>query len=150
VRREPFKTTVLGIILFGVLSSWIANHLGLIHFGTLFGRTMIPTITATPSPTPRGEPSDSTHKDKRADLKKEQLVEQYDSLNSRFAAVEASLQQRTRDLGNLPMKPEITASIQTTRLDLAEAQGALSQGDLDRAALRLKRVEEALKYLESL
>lgn len=143
--RERFKTTVLGIIFFGVLSSWIANHLGLIPFSKWFGHP--PTL---PTPTPKRDESKPNIKVGRLDPRQEQLAEQYDSFNSRFSAVEASLQKRASDLGNLPIKPEITASIQTTRSDLAEAHGALAQGDLDRAAGRLKRVEEALKYLESL
>jgi hypothetical protein len=117
------------------------------------------TGSSNPTPevktTPKQEQPSPIHNDERADLRKEdprkeQLAVRYDSFSSRFSAVEASLQQRARDLGSLPVKPEVTASLQTTRADLAEAKSALSHGDLDRAALRLKRVEETLKYLESL
>lgn len=149
MQREPFKTTVLGIIFFGVLSSLIAAQLGF-RIEKLFHRSSGPIPTATPLPTTPAVTPKSVQSSLVADPRKEQLGEQYDSFNSRFSAIESSLQQRAHDLGNLPMKPEITQSIQTTRSDLAEAQNALLQGDFDRAALRLKRVEKALKYLESL
>lgn len=140
-----------------MLTSWIANQLGVIKF-SMWSRNGS-TLTRVPSPTPAQSPTPTPTKDKsgfkekkneRIDPRKEQLLEQYDAFSSRFSAIEASLRQRASDLGTLPVKPEVAASIQTTRSDLAEANSALSQGNLDRAALRLKRVEEALKYLESL
>ena len=143
--RESFRNTILGTIILGVVSSWMANQLGFINIREWF--TSAPRSMPTPTPTPTPTPA---RKDVRMDPRKEQLLEQYDAFNSRFSAIEASLHQRASDLGNLPVKPEVTASIQTTRSDLAEANSALSQGNLDRAAIRLKRVEEALKYLESL
>jgi hypothetical protein len=109
----------------------------------------------TPGPSPlitpiKQEKSSATHNDERADPRKELLLARYDSFSNRLAAVEASLQQRARDLGDLSIKPEITTAIGTAQSDLAAAKEALSHSDFDRAALRLQRAEEALKYLESL
>ena len=92
--------------------------------------------------------SGSTNKSK--DLKRKSLLWQYDSSAARFSSVEASLLQRARDLGGLPLKPEITAAIENARSDLVGVKVALDDGDVDEASLRLNRVEEALKYLESL
>jgi hypothetical protein len=114
------------------------------------GGAVTPSPSATPIKSDVNQAPDQFHTVQGFDSRKEQLAEQYDSFNSRFSAVEASLQQRMGDLESLSVKPQITASIQTTRADLAEARGALSRGEFDRAALRLKRVEVALKYLESL
>ena len=77
------------------------------------------------------------------------LKAEYDSLENRFRADEQTLRYRASDLGNQPVKPEITSAIETCRSDLAAARVALSVGDIDAAALRTKRVRTALKDLES-
>jgi hypothetical protein len=74
----------------------------------------------------------------------------YDSLASRFRAIQTSLGERTKDLSGSPVKPEIVSAIEMARSDLAAANKALSQGDTEIAGQRLDRVERALKYLESL
>ena len=61
--REPFKTTIFGIIVLGVISSWIANQVGFISLSRLFGSapqehetTRIVQIVdgrKTPTPTPK-------------------------------------------------------------------------------------------------
>jgi hypothetical protein len=80
------------------------------------------------------------HKDPRREV----LAEQCDSLVARSKAVETSFRERSRDFAGLPIKPEIAAAIETTKLDLAAAEQALSRDDIDNASLRLKRVEESL------
>jgi|ERR1017187_1639950 hypothetical protein len=82
--------------------------------------------------------------------RREVLAQQCDSFVGRFKAVETSLRERSRDFAGFPIKPEIAAAIETTKLDLAAAEEALSHDDIDNASLRLKRVGETLRYLESL
>jgi hypothetical protein len=164
-RKPLHERSFWGYVVAGLLVGLVVAFIGAVVFTPLGNRINRgfnpPPGTGSSNPTPevkttpkQGQPS-PIHNDERADPRKEdprkeQLAVRYDSFSSRFSAVEASLQQRARDLGSLPVKPEVTASLQTTRADLAEAKSALSHGDLDRAALRLKRVEETLKYLESL
>jgi hypothetical protein len=158
--KEPYhQRSMFGYILAGLVVAFIAA----VFFnpiGNRVDRALNPqpgpspgTGSPTPSPTPsrgpfKGEES-GAHNDQN-DSRKELLSQQYDSLSARFTAVEASLQQRARDIGSLTIKPEITASMGTTRSDLAAARDALSKSDFDRAALRLQRIERELKYLESL
>jgi hypothetical protein len=78
------------------------------------------------------------------------LTLEYDSLNERFSAVNQSLIQRAFDLGNLPLKPEITAVLGTTRADLAEIEQALQDRHWNVATQRIGRVKKSLSYLESL
>ena len=62
--REPFKTTVFGIIALGVISSWLANQLGFISLNRLFGTSeeqhekahVVQIIDGRPTPTPTKVP----------------------------------------------------------------------------------------------
>ena len=159
--KEPYhQRSMFGYILAGLVVAFIAAVF-FTPIGNRVDRLFNPPPrplpderSPTPSPNPpkgsgKGEESSATHKDQH-DSREELLLQQYDFFSARFTAVEASLQQRARDIGNLTIKPEITASIGTVRSDLAAAKEALSKSDLDRAALRLQRIEQELKYLESL
>lgn len=75
---------------------------------------------------------------------------EYESLTSRLSAVDESLTRRAHDLGELPVKPEIVSSVQTSRSDLAAARMELQNRDFHDAASRMERVRTALEYLESL
>jgi hypothetical protein len=86
----------------------------------------------------------------RDDAWKERLIQQYDSCSGRFAAIDTSLHKRSADLNGLPIKPEIVTALETSRSDLAAVKEELSRGELEHASQRLKRLEESLKYLESL
>jgi hypothetical protein len=80
----------------------------------------------------------------------EELAAEYDSLVSRLTAAESSIRRRSRDIGDQPLKPQIGNAIEASRSDLAVAHEALARRDIDGAILRMNRVKEALKYLESL
>jgi hypothetical protein len=163
----------IGSVVFTPLGGWIQRAIGPTHSMESSREPASPTISpnvshldsaadkpkADPKRTAQGaaertvsenEKLESRPADKREDLKKRSLAQQSDSFAARFYSVEASLRQRAQDLGGLPIKPEITAAIETTRSDLTEAKEALAHGDLEGASLRMNRVEEALKYLESL
>jgi hypothetical protein len=86
----------------------------------------------------------------RVDADLASLTPEYDALEGRFAAVNQSLTQRARDLGDLPPKPEIAAALGTTRADLAAVGKALEGRNCDAAKLRMERVKKNLSYLESL
>jgi hypothetical protein len=73
---------------------------------------------------------------------------EYDSLASQVDAIQATLQQRAAGVG--PLKPEISSAIDTARRDLASIQAAITNGDRNAAAARLKRVRDAVSYLNSL
>ena len=107
-------------------------------------------IVDAPLPEPKTGESVGDKKNVRTDFSTEGLREQFDSFSARFTAVEDSLRRRALDLGNQPIKPEITATLQTARSDLVEAKDALAAGDIDRAKRRLQRITEELSYLESL
>jgi hypothetical protein len=81
---------------------------------------------------------------------REGLNAEYESLISRFSAIDKSLTQRAHDLGDLPIKPEIASALELCRSDLAAAQAALYTGNSDLALSRMNRVREKLRYLESL
>lgn len=94
--------------------------------------------TQRPMPSPRSSATEG------------ELKAEYDAFTTRLTSVEASLRDRTRERGDLPVKPEVNSAIQTSKLDLLSAHKSLSNGNPNDAAKRLNRVKEALKYLESL
>ncbi len=149
--KEPFyRRTTFGYLSSGLLVALVSTMVFSPLRDRIFSHVteqVSPTPTATPQP-PKTDTRDK--KNLHTDLNAERMREEYDSLSSRFTAVEGSLKQRSLDLGNQPMKPEITAALQTARSDLAETKDALAAGDFDRAKRRLQRIEEKLSYLESL
>jgi len=98
-------------------------------------------------PAPAG---DASHREADLASRSEALMEQYDALNTRLAAAEASFETRARDLGDLPLKPEIASAIATSRLDLEAARDALSKQDYNQASARITRAQKLLEYLENL
>jgi hypothetical protein len=102
------------------------------------GVTPLPSLVTHPKPGPIAQSAS------------DDLQSEYDTLTSRIAAVAASLQQRARDLGDAPIKPEITAGLGDCRLDIAAAKKAIDRRENAVARSRMDHIKSALKYLESL
>jgi hypothetical protein len=110
-----------------------------------------PPLTPVPKRDSEGPTARPMNKVNPAISSREESIRiDYDALMSRFSAVEASLRQRSQDLGGSPIKPEITTAIAECRADLAASLAALSEGQHSLAISRLDRVRRNLKYLESL
>ncbi len=78
------------------------------------------------------------------------LKMELEDLTDRLTALRATLMQRTWDLGNLPVKPEITSALYTAKTDLRQADEALARQDYSMARARLQRATTTLQYLEKL
>ena len=102
------------------------------------------------SPAPAKDDLHPKLKVSSADPRGPSLTLEYDSLKERFSAVNQSLTQRGRDLGNVQIKPEIASALGTTKDDLAAIERALRDRDFNVATERIERVKKTLSYLESL